>query len=106
MARGYEDLSRRALIKLGHDFDQEHDGELMRYLAEHDTRYESIRPVEALVQRTDQLVETISNSRIGIKTIVDTAAHKVVNKVADTTIENADKIICAAGSALAAKLMI
>lgn len=106
MARGYEDLSRRALIKLGHDFDQEHDGELMRYLAEHNAEYEGIRPVEALVQRTDQVVETISNSRFGIKAIVDTAAHKAVNKIADIVIENADTLIGTASGALASKLII
>ena len=106
MARGYEDLSRRALIKLGHDFDQAHDGELMRYLTEHNTEYEGIRPVESLVQRADQIVETVHNSVFKLKPIVDTAAHRVVNKVADSAIENADKIICAAGSALATKLMI
>lgn len=106
MARGYEDLSRRALIQLGHDFDQEHDGELMRYLTEHNAEYEGIRPVEAFVQRTDQIVETISNSRFGIKAIVNTAAHNAVNKVADIAVENADKIICAASGALEAKLMI
>lgn len=106
MSRGYEDLSRRALIKLGHDFDQAHDGELIRYLTEHNAEYEGIRPVEALVQRTDQIVETISNSRFGIKEIIDTAAHKAVNKVADIAIENADKIISAASGALASKLII
>ena len=101
MARGYEDLSRRALIKLGHDFDQEHDGELMRYLTEHNAEYEGIRPVEALVQRTDQLVETVSNSRFGIKAVVDTAAHTAVNKIADFAVENADKIIGIATGKLA-----
>lgn len=101
MSRGYEDLSRRALIKLGHDFDQAHDGELMRYLAEHNADYEGIRPVEALVQRTDQLVETVSNSRFGIKTIVDAAAHTAVNKIADLAVENADKIIGIATGKLA-----
>lgn len=106
MAKGYEDLSRRALIKLGHDFDQAHNGELMLYLTEHSDEYEGIRPVESLVQRTDQLVETVHNSVFGLKPIVDNAAHRVVNKVADVAIENADKIIGAAGAALAAKLII
>lgn len=106
MAKGYEDLSRRALIKLGHDYDQEHNGELMLYLTEHSDEYEGIRPVESLVQRTDQLVDTIHKSVFKLKPIVDTAAHKVVDKVADAAIDNADKIICAAGTALAAKLMI
>lgn len=106
MAKGYEDLSRRALIKLGHDYDQAHNGELMLYLMEHNDEYEGIRPVESLVQRTDQLVETIHNSVFKLKPIVDTAAHRVVNKVADVAIENADKIISTAGVALAAKLMV
>lgn len=106
MAKGYEDLSRRALIKLGHDYDQAHNGELMLYLTEHSDEYEGIRPVECLVQRTDQIVETIHNSVSKFKPIIDTAAHKVVNKVADTAIENADKIICAAGAALATKLIV
>lgn len=106
MSKGYEDLSRRALIKLGHDYDQAHNGELMLYLAEHSHEYEGIRPIESFVQRTDQLVDTIHNSVFKLKPIVDTAAHKAVDKVADIAIENADKIIGAAGAALAAKLIV
>lgn len=106
MAKGYEDLSRRALIKLGHDYDQAHNGELMLYLTEHSNEYEGIRPIESFVQRTDQLVDTVHNSVFKLKPIVDTAAHKVVDKIADAAIENADKIIGAAGAALATKLMV
>ena len=42
MGKTYEDLSRRALIKLNKDFDQENDAKLLEYLTENGEKYESI----------------------------------------------------------------
>lgn len=102
----YKDLSRRALIKLGNDFDKEHDGELMQYLNDHPDDYEDIRPIETIVQRTDQLVETVSASCIGTKITVNKAANAMINKAADLAIENVGKIAGNIGTAIITKMTI
>lgn len=104
MSKTYEDLSRRALIKLGHDYDQDSKGELKQYLDKHQDQYEDIRPIETLVQRTDQLVETVSKSAIGVRTIINAAANKTINKAADIVIANADAVIGNAANSVASKI--
>lgn len=93
MSKNYEDLSRRGLIKLSHDFDQDNDGVLLQYLAEHGDEYENIRPVEKVVERADQLIETVSTSTKGIReAIADHSAKNVTVAVLDCIIDNADVI--------------
>lgn len=69
MAKGYECLSRRALIKLNNDFDAENDEMLLKYLEEHLDSYEEIRPVEKISDSVDNVVEKAKDSATKIKTV-------------------------------------
>lgn len=93
MSKCYEDLSRRGLIRLGHDFDEDHGGALQHYLAEHGDEYENIRPVETVIERADQIVETVSGPMRTIKNaFMNKDCKKVVTTVFDTVVDNADLI--------------
>lgn len=81
MARNYTDLSRRALIKLNQDFDQENDASLLQYLTENDKKYEGIRPMESVIDRADQIKETLSGSKNSIKDMLSEQADKVLDSV-------------------------
>lgn len=89
MGKTYEDLSRRALIKLSKDFDQENDTKLLEYLTENGEKYEDIRPIEVVVDRLDQVVDTVSNSGIRVK---DTLVRETT-RVLDSFIDNVSKTI-------------
>lgn len=92
MAKTYEDLSRRALIQLGHDYDDNNDGALLQYLTEHSDEYEKIRPVEAIINRMDQAVSTISKSGYKIKKTIGIEGGNIVEKAIDTVSDVADII--------------
>lgn len=93
MSKSYEDLSRRGLIKLSHDFDQENNGALLQYLAEHGDEYENIRPVEKVVERTDQIIQTVSTTTKGIReALADRDTKDITMAVLDCVIDNADVI--------------
>ena len=62
MGKNYEDLSRRGLIKLDHDFDKQNNGALSKYLAKHEDEYEDIRPVEKVIDCCDTAVASIKRS--------------------------------------------
>lgn len=91
MARGYEDLSRRALIKLGKDYDQVNDAALLQYLTDHNGEYEGIRPVEKMIARVDQVKDTISDSSSIIKKTLADEADKVLDTVINTLSEVAER---------------
>lgn len=83
MARRYEDLSRRALIKLGSDYDDANEGKLLLYLAEHDKEYEGIRPVEKAIQSADQVKETLKYSGGVLKQTIAREADRLLDKIVD-----------------------
>lgn len=91
MAQGYEDLSRRALIKLGKDYDQVSDAALLQYLTDHNGEYESIRPVEKVIARVDQVKDTISGSTSIVKKTLAQEADRVLDTVINTLADVADK---------------
>lgn len=94
MAKTYEDVSRRGLIKLCHDFDDSHDGELQCFLTDHSDEYENIRPVECVIDRADQIVETMSGTVRSIKAaICNRDCKAAVVGVLDTLVENHDVIV-------------
>lgn len=62
MAKGYSDLSRRALIQLNEDFDQENNSSLLQFLTENEEDYENVRPIESIVERCDQVKESICDT--------------------------------------------
>ena len=86
MGKNYEDLSRRGLIKLDHDFDKQNNGALSKYLAKH----EDIRPVEKVIDCCDTAVASIKRSISCVKASMEADDHpkvavKVLNAVADNT---------------------
>ncbi|WP_301067066.1 hypothetical protein [uncultured Duncaniella sp.] len=61
----YEDLSRRGLIKLGHDYDRDNDDALAKYLGEAEaagSAYEEIRPAEAILDKADTMAQKLSDA--------------------------------------------
>lgn len=90
MAKGYEDLSRRALIRLGKDYDQVSDAALLQYLTENSDKYEGIRPVEKVIDKVDQIKETICGSGSTIKKTFENEADKVLDSVIDTLVSTVD----------------
>ena len=83
MARNYTDLSRRGLIKLASDYDQNNDAKLMQYFTENDKKYEGIRPMESVIERLDQVKETITESGSAIKSVCIQQADKMIDSVID-----------------------
>lgn len=81
MAKGYEDLSRRGLIQLNRDFDQDNDAALLQYLTENDQKYENIRPVEKAIEGADKLKGAFSGAGTVVKNVLLHQADKVVDKV-------------------------
>lgn len=89
MAKTYEDISRRGLIKLGHDFDRDNEAALQRYLAENGENYENIRTVEKVIVRADQITETVKEAASRLKTAAS-GSSGIVKKI---IINEADKFI-------------
>lgn len=95
MARTYEDLSRRALIRLGHDYDNLNDDKLKKFLEHNDELYEDIRPIECIVDGCDQAVETIFGSNICIKDSVCSAGGTLISNIASSLADAASNVITA-----------
>lgn len=55
----YEELSRRGLIKLNHDYDNESGNALKEFLNESNTVYEPIRPIEQVIDKLDKTTEAM-----------------------------------------------
>lgn len=83
MAASYEDKSRRALIQLGKDFDAENDAQLLSYLQEHDEEYEGIRPIEKVIQRTDEVKQVMQDAGVTVKNVVMRQIDRVLDCVID-----------------------
>lgn len=90
MAKGYEDLSRRALIKLGKDFDQENDAALLNYLAEHDKEYENIRFAEKCIVKADVIAESLKGSKSIIKDVLVSQSDKIIDTVVNAVVTISD----------------
>lgn len=86
MARGYEDLSRRALIQLGKDYDQENDAALMQFLADHDEEYEGIRFSEKVIVKADNLSAKLKDSSSVIKKVLVKEGERIVDSVIDAIV--------------------
>ena len=86
MAKGYEDLSRRALIQLGKDFDQDNEAALLHYLAENGSNYENIRPMEKIIVKADAVTDSIKESAKNIKNVLNEHSGKVISSVVDAII--------------------
>ncbi len=93
MARNYSDLSRRALIKLGQDYDQNHDAALLQFLTENDKDYEGVRPIESAIERVDQIKETIIDSKSSIKSTIIAQADKMLDTIINTIYSASDTIL-------------
>lgn len=89
MSRSYEDLSRRALVQLGHDFDQSNDAALLQYLDENDSKYEDIRPIEKMTDKMDQLGKKLAISGETLKK----AAYNEMNKLMDGVIDTIQSFV-------------
>lgn len=86
MAKGYQDLSRRGLIKLNEDFDNENEGKLLDYLSKNDDRYENVRTIEKIVERCDQVKDEFTGkASSGLQKIaakgIDLALDKAVGSL-------------------------
>lgn len=88
--KGYEDLSRRALIKLGKDFDDANDAALMKYLSENEDMYENIRFAEKVICKADNIVESFRGMRPAVKNIIQKHGEKVIDAVIDSVITVSD----------------
>lgn len=85
MSRQYEDLSRRALIKLNHDYDRDNDEALLKYLEEMDPteNYEKVRMTERIVATGDHIYDTITGNTGAIKAVAKTAVDGMLDKAVD-----------------------
>lgn len=88
--KSYEDLSRRALIKLNKDFDMDNDDALLRYLdkklEENPNTYESIRIPERVIVVADKTATEVK--RIG-EDVIDkggTLIAKITENLADSAL--------------------
>ena len=79
----YHELSRRGLIKLGEDFDLEHNNELKGYLLDHRNRYEDVRAHEVLVEKMDDAAAKAKARGGVVSDIVIKKLDKIFDKVMD-----------------------
>lgn len=93
MSKSYEDLSRRALIKLDHDFDAENDEALLKYLGERENEYENIRFVEKVTVRVDRLSETAKESMAKIRDACFDEADRFVDKAISTAVKTTAEVV-------------
>ncbi len=93
MSKNYEDLSRRALIQLDHDFDAENDEALLKYLAERENEYENIRFVEKVTVRVDKLTDTAKESFNKIKDACFDEADKFVDKAISCAVKTTAEVV-------------
>lgn len=91
----YEDLSRRALIQLGHEYDELNDNRLQKFLTHNEELYEGIRPVERIIDGCDQVVETMFGSRIGICESICKTGGTVIGAVGEALASAAGTVITA-----------
>ena len=89
-SKSYEDLSRRALIKLSQDFDMDNDDALLRYLDKklegNPNTYESIRIPERVIVVADKTATEVK--RIG-EDVIDkggTLIAKITENLADSAL--------------------
>ena len=93
MAKRYEDLSRRALIQLGTDFDKDNDAELLAYLSEKSDDYEGIRPVEKVIARVDELKDVACGSASIVKATLMKEADKMLDTTMNLLVESAECLL-------------
>ena len=85
----YNELSRRGLIKLNHDFDDTNDNALHEFLNGAQEPYEAIRPFEQIAQRVDELSgvlkdkgDTVSQSMMDrVNHVFDGVVKSLVDEV-------------------------
>lgn len=83
MAKGYECLSRRALIQLNKDYDAENDEALLKYLQAHLDQYEEIRAVEKISDSVDNAASTLKKSSAVIKTALAKEGDRLIESALD-----------------------
>lgn len=83
MAKGYRDLSRRGLIQLNEDFDNENEGMLLDYLSKNDDKYENVRTIEQIVERCDQVKESMTTTGSSFKKALVKGIDFALDKAVD-----------------------
>ena len=83
MSKGYECLSRRALIQLNKDYDAENDEALLKYLQAHIDEYEKIRTVERISNSIDDAAKTLKDSKTVFKQAVSRGSNKLIESALD-----------------------
>lgn len=94
MAKGYECLSRRALIQLNKDYDAENDEALLKYLQAHLDNYEEIRAVEKISDSVDNAASTLKKSSAVIKTALAKEGDKLIESALDIVNTTAKELAC------------
>lgn len=94
MAKGYECLSRRALIQLNKDYDAENDEALLKYLQAHLEQYEEIRAVEKISNSVDNAASTLKKSSAVIKTALAKEGDKLIESALDVVNTTAKELAC------------
>ena len=94
MAKGYECLSRRALIQLNKDYDAENDEALLKYLQAHLDNYEEIRAVEKISDSVDNAASTLKKSGAVIKTALAKEGDKLIESALDVVNTTAKELAC------------
>ena len=84
--KGYNMLSRRALIKLNQDFDSEHDDMLLEYLEENLNAYEKIRTCEKVICAADTASSKIKETMFGVRNNMEEQSSKLIDRALDVAI--------------------
>ena len=91
----YEDLSRRALIQLGHEYDELNGNRLQKFLNHNEDLYECIRPVERIIDGCDQAIETVFGSRVSVCESLCKTGGTVIGAVGEALATAASSVISA-----------
>lgn len=85
----YNELSRRGLISLNKDFDNDNQNSLKDYLNSTEKCYEPVRPIEQVIERLDEATDAVK-ARNGV---VSDAIMSRVNDMFDGIIDSLTKEI-------------
>lgn len=87
----YNELSRRGLIKLNHDFDAANDNALHEFLNGAQESYEGIRPFEEIAQRVDELSGVLNDKKDAVSQSMMDRVNHVFDGVVKSLVEEVNR---------------
>ena len=89
MSQNYNEISRRGLIRMSHEYDQASNNALKEFLNEHE--YESIRPFEQIAQRADEVSAILSEKTDEVSKSMSDRVNSVFDSIVKALTDEVDR---------------